>query len=353
MTVHSTSWSKSGLTESLEAILGDPNNPDNPLSFAYSQRIDETDRFPEEAMHWLDDLDLARYLVPEDLGGSFRSLAELAELMRVLARRDLTSAVGFSIRFWAFLVWAGGTDEQKRWLSEYLMERRGAINLLYTEKAHGSDLVANDTVALRTADGFEVTGEKWPINSATVADLCFLLATTDQSAPPAGGMSLFMLDKARLDPSRFSHLPKTLTHGLRGGDISGVKFENCPVPTRNLLGKQGAGLEQALKGFQITRALCAGFSLGTGDTALRTTMNFAVRRKLYGEFVIDLPHASQVLSDAFLDIIVCECVANSGLRAFHVVPEQASVWSPVVKFFVPTVIEAMVQDISVVLGARH
>src|SRR4051812_28537024 len=101
------SWSKAALTESLEAKLGDPNNPDNPLSFAYSQKIDETDRFPEEAIRWLDELELARWLVPEDLGGSFRSFAEFAELMRTLARRDLTCAVGFSIRFWCFLVWMG------------------------------------------------------------------------------------------------------------------------------------------------------------------------------------------------------------------------------------------------------
>jgi alkylation response protein AidB-like acyl-CoA dehydrogenase len=352
MNVHSRPWSKAALTETLEALMGDPNNPDNPLSYAYSQKIDETDRFPEEAIRWIDSLGLADYLVPEDLGGKFRSLAEFAEVMRALARRDLTCSVGFSIRFWCFLVWIGGNEEQKRWLADYLMVRRGAINLLYTEKAHGSDLVANDAVARRTADGYEVTAEKWPINSATVADLCFLLASTDPSAA-AAGMSLFMIDKKDLDPGRYSHLPKTLTHGLRGGDISGVRFENCPVPAKNLLGKEDAGLELALKGFQVTRALCAGFSLGVADTVLRTTMNFAVHRKLYGEAVIDLPHAAQVLSDAFLDILISECVTNSGLRSFHVLPEQFNVWSPVVKYFVPTTIEAMTQDISVVHGARH
>lgn len=351
MTAH-VSWAKAALIENLEAKLGDPNNPDNPLSFAYFQKIDETDRFPEEATRWIDDLELGRHLVPEAFGGSFRSLAEFAEVMRVLARRDLTCAVGFAIRFWAFLVWVGGTDEQKRWLASYLMDRRGAINLLYTEKEHGSDLVANGAVALRTPDGYEITGEKWPINSATVADLCFLLAATDP-ASPTSGLSLFMLDKRDLDPGRYSHLPKVLTHGLRGGDISGLKFDRCPIPTRSVLGREGGGLELALKGFQITRALCAGFSLGVGDTALRTTLNFATRRRLYGDLVIGLPHAAQVLSDALLDMIICECVTNSGLRAFHVVPEQVSVWSPVVKFFVPTVVESMMHDISVVLGARH
>lgn len=270
----------------------------------------------------------------------------------MLARRDLTCAVGFSIRFWAFLVWVGGTEEQKRWLAGYLMDRRGAINLLYTEKAHGSDLTANDTAARRTSEGFEITGEKWPINSATVADLCFLLAATDPSSP-ASGLSLFMLDKKDLDPSRYSHLPKVPTLGLRGGDISGVKFDRCPILTRSLLGREGGGLELALKGFQITRALCSAFSLGAGDTALRTTLNFATSRRLYDDLVINLPHAAQVLCDAFLDLMICDCVTNAGLRAFHVVPEQVSVWSPVMKYFVPTVVESMMQDISVVLGARY
>jgi alkylation response protein AidB-like acyl-CoA dehydrogenase len=351
MTVQSTSWSKFALTEKLEAKLGDPSNPDNPLSYAYSQKIDENDRFPEEALRWMSGLELARHFVPEEFGGSFRSLAELAEVIRVVARRDMTCAVGFSTRFWAFMTWTAGTEDQKRRLADYLMNRRGAISFPCSEKAHGADLVANDTVALPNAEGYEVTGEKWPIGNATFADVCFLLAATDPSSSK-GRLSLFMLDKKDLDQNRVTPMPKVLMLGLRGGDISGLKFDHCQIPARSLLGREGAGLELTLKIFQVSRALCAAFSLGVADTALRTTLNFATRRKLYGDSVIDLPHAAQVLSDAFLDLITCECVLNSGLRALHVVPEQASAWSAVVKVFVPTVLEGMMKDISVVLGAR-
>jgi hypothetical protein len=108
-----------------------------------------------------------------------------------------------------------------------------------------------------------------------------------------------------------------------------------------------------LRGFQITRALCAAISLGAGDTALRTTLSFAQNRKLYGELVIDLPHAAAVLSDAFLDLLICDCVTTSGLRSFHVAPEQSSLWASIVKYFVPTTIETMIQNLSVVLGARY
>lgn len=343
--------SENSLTETLEAKLGDPKNPYNSLSFAYSKEIDETERFPEDAIRWLYDLELSRHFVPEELGGSFRSFLELAELIRVLSRRDLTSSIAFSTMFWSFLTWISGTDEQKRWLADYIIQRHGAMCLAYSEKEHGSDLIASETIAQRTSDGFEITGEKWPINRATVGGLCFLLATTDRSAGPRG-LSLFMVDKSQMDANRYSNLPKVLTHGIRGSDISGIKFEQCRIPTSSLLGQEGTGLEIALKGFQITRALCAAFSLGAGDTALRTTVEFALSRTLYNECIIDMPHAAKVLSDAFLDLLICDCVTTSGLRAFHVVPGQASVWSAVIKYFVPTTIETMIQTLSVVLGAR-
>lgn len=53
------------------------------------------------------------------------------------------------------------------------MEQQGTMCFAYSERQHGADLAASDTVAQRTADGFEITGEKWPINSATVGGLCF------------------------------------------------------------------------------------------------------------------------------------------------------------------------------------
>jgi hypothetical protein len=65
-----------------------------------------------------------------------------------------------------------------------------------------------------------------------------------------------------------------------------------------------------------------------------------------------MPHCAGTLSDAFIDLLVCDCVTTAALRAFHAVPEQVSVWSAVVKYFVPTAVESMLQRLSVVMGAR-
>jgi alkylation response protein AidB-like acyl-CoA dehydrogenase len=339
------------LAELAEACLGDPLKPDRTMSFSYARRIDESESFPTDAIHALYEHGFNRYFVPTELGGSFRSFAELGELIRVLSRRDLTCAVAFSTLFWSFLTWMEGSDEQKSFLADFILRREGAMCLAYSEKDHGSDLLAGDAVAKSGPDGFRVSGEKWPINRATISGVCYLLATTDASAGPRG-LSLFMVDKSRLDAARFSNLPKAATHGLRGSDVSGIRFDDCLLPADALIGRTGMGLEIALKGFQVTRALCAPFSLGAGDTALRTTLHLASDRKLYNERVIDIPHCAATLSDAFIDLLICDCVTASGLRAFHAVPEQISVWSAAVKYFVPTAIESMMQRLSVLMGAR-
>ncbi|NES69935.1 MAG: acyl-CoA dehydrogenase, partial [Okeania sp. SIO2D1] len=111
-------------------------------------------------------------------------------------------------------------------------------------------------------------------------------------------------------------------------------------------------LEIALKGFQITRTLCAPFSQGAADTCLRTTLKFALGRVIYGKTVFDIPQPRRVLVDAFLDILICECETIGAARGFSVVPEQFSVWAAVVKYFVTIQLEKMVDDISAVLGSR-
>jgi hypothetical protein len=232
-----------------------------------------------------------------------------------------------------------------------MKDANGAMCLAYSEKAHGSDLLASDVRATKVPGGYILNGEKWPINRATISGVSFVLAKTDE-AGGARSLSLFMVEKSKIDPANYTHLPKIYTHGVRGSDMSGIRFENCFIPESMRIGAEGAGLELALKGFQITRALCAAFSQGAADTALRTTLKFALGRQLYGKTVFDMPQPKRTLTDAFLDILICDCATIGVARGFNTMPEQISVWSAVVKYFVTTTLETVVQNVSVVLGSR-
>lgn len=339
------------VAETLERDLGDPGNPESTLSFKRVIELDEREEFPENEISWLYNWKLNHYYVPADCGGEFTSFEEFVAFVRVMSRRDQTTAIAFTTLFWSFLTWMAGTDAQKQKLASFIKDKNGAMCLAYSERAHGSDLVNGDVTATKVPGGYLLNGEKWPINRATISGVSYVLARTDATAG-SRSLSLFMVEKDRLDPATYYNLPKILTHGIRASDMSGIGFKDCFVPDDMLLGQEGSGLEIALKGFQITRMLCAAFSHGAADTALRTTLKFARDRKLYNKTVFDIPQPKKTLVDAFLDILICDCETIGAARGFHVVPEQFSVWAAVVKYFVTTKLETMVNDVSVVLGSR-
>ncbi|MDJ0566450.1 MAG: acyl-CoA dehydrogenase family protein [Microcystis sp. M49629_WE12] len=337
--------------EALEKDLGDPLNPDNPLSYKRVIEIDESEEFPHEEIRWLYDWKLPHYYIPTDCGGEFTSFEEFVAFVRVLSRRDQTIGIAFTTLFWSFLNWMAGTPEQKQKLARFIMDDYGAMCLGYSEKEHGSDLINGDLTATKVEGGYILNGEKWPINRATISGVSFILAKTDANGGPKC-LTLFMVDKRQLDPEKYYNLPKIYTHGVRASDMSGIGFKDCFVPDSMRLREEGDGLELALKGFQITRMLCAAFSHGAADTALRTTLSFAVNRVIYNKTVMDLPQPRRTLVDAFLDILICDCETIPAARGFHIIPEQFSVWASVVKYFVTVRLEEMVNSVYVVLGSR-
>jgi alkylation response protein AidB-like acyl-CoA dehydrogenase len=340
------------VAEALEQRLGDPWNPVNAFSYRSALELDERDEYPEEACALLEQWGLHHYYVPVEDGGKLASLEELLELLRVVARRDFTVAVAhFKTYLGATSVWVAGHDQQRAGLAK-IIKNRGQVALGLTEKDHGSDLLATQTKAKQTARGYLLAGDKWLINNATRGAALTVFARTDTKGGPRG-FSLFLVEKKALDEASYSHLPKILTHGIRGADISGIRFADCLIPPDSMIGAPGSGLETTLKAFQVTRTIIVGLSLGAADTALRATLRFALARRLYAETVFAIPHARRVLSDAFLDLLVCDCLAIAGARALHVATDQMSVWSAVVKYLVPTMIENVFGNLSGVLGARY
>lgn len=340
------------VAQQFEHFLGDPTDSSNIISYQEIMDLDEREEFPSVAMGQLHQFGLRQYYVPAELGGQLTSFEEVMELARIISRRDLTMAISFSTLIWTILVWIGGSTQQKKYFADLVLSTEEYACLAYSEIEHGADLLANEMVAQKEDNHYILNGEKMPINRATYSGIIALLAKTSEDKGPRS-QSLFMIDKRNLNSMSYRNLSRVKTYGLRGGDISGLHFENCKVSEQALIGAEGKGLEIALKGFQVTRTLCAGLSLGAADTALRTVVKFAKTRRLYGFQLIDLPHAKHILTETFLDILICDCVGTVAVRGLHLSTEQFSVWSSIVKYFVPHTIEHAIQNLAVVLGARY
>jgi alkylation response protein AidB-like acyl-CoA dehydrogenase len=336
----------------LERHLGSPLDATRPFCFQRALELDEAEEFPEECCAHLSRWGFYDYLVPQRFGGKLRSFEESLALVRALARRDLTVAIGAGVAFLGSLpVWLAGSEAQRQTLTARVRAGQ-ALALALSERGHGSDLAATEVEAVRQGGGFELSGEKWLINGATRASTVTVLARTD----PAGGpraLSFLLLDKQKLEPGSYTLLPKVKTLGVRGADISGIRFERTPLASDAVVGKLGEGLELGIKVLQVSRTMCAALSLGAGDTALRATVAFARERQLYGTRVVAMGPARRALADAWADTLLCDALSLSAARSIHVVPEQMSAVSAVVKYLVPTTLEQMTQSLAVVLGARY
>lgn len=343
-----------GTAEALERYLGDPGNPENVFSFKHSIDLDERDEYPEEICQLLNQWGVYEYYIPVGYGGKLTSFEEMLSIARTIARRDLTVAIAHGCTYLgAVPIWIAGTEKQKKTLAQRIKNRE-QISFGLTEKDHGSDILGNETKAEPVEGGYLLSGEKWLIGNASRSKALALFARTNPKGGPRG-FSLFMVEKEALAPSSYLHLPKIKTHGLRGANICGINFAESFVPAEAPIGSMGSGLELILKAFQITRTLHAGAapSLGQADTALRVTLNFVFNRKLYGGTVWDIPHARNALVDAFVDILICDCLSIGAARAIHAATEQMSLFSAIVKYFVPTTVDELIRRLSAILGARY
>lgn len=346
--------SKSDLTAlaaELEEYLGDPHDPASRMPFAGVLEFDESGEYPTHYVNLLRRWGVHLRGLPSEQGGLAGDVETGVNLMRLVARRDPSTAVGTALNNLSFMpAWITGTEQQKRDLISD-MKRGSSMSWGLSERGHGSDLVANEVKAEKTEGGWLLTGEKWPIGNATVADKMVVFARTGERSGPAA-YSLFVVDKWEAKAGTVEDLPFENLYGVRALDLSGVRFSGTFVPESAMLGGRGQGLEIALKASQTARVVLMHLALAAVDTSLRLAMDFAEGRVLLGDTISDVPYTRRQLAEAFADLMLADAVFLGAVRSLQAAPEQVSVWSSVIKYLVPTMLQKTQSQLTVVLGAR-
>ncbi|MCY0954262.1 acyl-CoA dehydrogenase family protein [Streptomyces sp. H27-S2] len=340
------------LMADLERHLGDPHDPDGRMTYRRVLELDEREEYPHEFVDLLACWGLYDWIVPAENGGRAVDVQDGFNLYRLVARRDPTAATAMVLTSLSYMpVWVAGTPEQRQHFAD-VIRRGGKLAWGLSERQHGSDVLANETTARRTTGGWLLDGEKWTIGNATVADVVMVFARTSDKGGP-GGYSIFAVEKDAVPAEQREHLPDEPLHGLRGLDMSGVRLLNCFVPDTALVGRAGQGLETALKSSQLARVAIASIAMSCVDTALRTTLDFATQRVIFGGTVSEVPYSQRQLAESYADLLVADALTTGAVRSLQVSPDQASIWSSVVKYFVPTFLEETLGRLATVLGARY
>ena len=266
---------------------------------------------PMEIISELAELGVFGLTIPEEFGGLGLSKASMVVVSEELSRGYIgVGSLGTRSEIAAELILVGGTPEQKaQWLPRIAS---GEIlpTAVFTEPNTGSDLGSLRTRAVRTGEGWEITGNKTWITHAARTHVMTLLARTDPDTTDWRGLSMFLAEKTPgTDADPFP------TPGMTGGEIEvlgyrGMKeyeigFDAFKVKPDNLLGGQpGQGFKQLMQTFESARIQTAARAIGVAQAALELGLQYALDRKQFGKPLIAFPRVADKLALTAVEIMI-------------------------------------------------
>lgn len=237
--------------------------------------------FPTEIVKKMGEQGLLRIGIPREYGGYGRNCMDFTVLMEEMAKACASTAVSliptYQVR-WALLEF--GSEEQKDDYIPQLTDGSKISAFAVTEKGAGSDVRAMKTRATHVGEGYVLNGVKSYITNGAQADILLVLAQTEEA-----GISAFIVEKGAVG---YSTGRGHNSFGLRGGPHVDLIFNDCYVPAKNLVGKEGEGIKVVLKTLNFSRVGASSISIGIARAALEGAIDYAKNRSLFGGKVTDL-----------------------------------------------------------------
>ncbi|MCE4609483.1 MAG: acyl-CoA dehydrogenase family protein [Desulfurococcales archaeon] len=258
-----------------------------------AEKIDKENIVPRDILEKVAEMGYFSLRVPEEYGGPGLSVLEsvivVEELSRVSSGIGIMATVSGSMV--PFPIIQYGSEELKE---KYLgiLARGGIGAFALTEPCCGSDAASLGTRAEHEGDEFVISGEKIFITNAPYADFFIVAARTGKKEDRHRGISLFVVDKT--DCIEISKLEMM---GYRGSGTSLVRFNDCRVPSTNLLGELNTGFKKVMMTLNEGRITTSATGLGIMQAALEEALEYAKQRESMGKPLIDHQMVQYMLSE--------------------------------------------------------
>jgi alkylation response protein AidB-like acyl-CoA dehydrogenase len=138
-----------------------------------------------------------------------------------------------------------------------------------------------------------LTGAKQYITNAPVADVALVFASTDAERG-AWGLSAFLVDLKSAGVSRSGNIPK---FGLQSAEFGEIRFEDCFVTSKHLLGKEGLGSAIFSSSLNLERAFIMAPAVGLMRRELELSVAHANSRKQRGRTIGGFQSVSNRIAD--------------------------------------------------------
>jgi alkylation response protein AidB-like acyl-CoA dehydrogenase len=264
-----------------------------------AHKWDQKEIFPLEAVKKLGALGLFGMMVPQEYGGAGAGAVSYSLALQEIAYSCASTAVTMSVtNLSCDPLLKFGNEEQKEKYLKPLAEGRFLGAFAITEPAAGSDPGSMTTRAEDKGDYYLVNGSKIFITNGGFADVIILIVRTGQEKSNRS-LSGFLLEKGA---PGFTIGRTEDKMGLRASNTVELLFEDCRIPKKNLLGKEGIGFKIAMVALDSGRIGIASQSLGIARACLDEAIQYAKNRRQFGRPINSFQAIQWMIADSATEI---------------------------------------------------
>lgn len=268
-----------------------------------ARELDEKQEFSPEITKQMGELGLFGFCIPEEYGGNgigyVPYMVAVEEISRVDGSQGATVAAHNSLGIGPLYYF--GNEEQKKKYLPPLCTGDKVWGFGLTEPDAGSDAGGTKTTAVKDGDEWVINGSKMFITNAST-DACLgvtVQALTGTRPDGKKEYSCFIVENGTKGFEARTLHDKML---WRASITSELFFDDCRVPAKNMLGKQGEGFHQMLDTLDRGRLSIAAMGLGCAQGAYELGLKYAKERKQFGQAISTFQASAFKLADMYMEI---------------------------------------------------
>jgi alkylation response protein AidB-like acyl-CoA dehydrogenase len=270
-------------------------------------RLDEIDSMkdPKLMPSILDkagELGLLGTSVPAELGGfgmDFNTTMLVAEVIG--AGHSVAVALSAHTGIGTLPILYYGNEAQKQKYIPKLATGEWKAAYCLTEPDSGSDANSGKTKAVLSSDGkhYIINGQKMWITNGGFADIFVVFAKIDNDK----NLSAFIVEKS-FGGITMNEEEKKM--GIKGSSTRQIFFNDCKVPTENLLSERENGFKIAVNILNIGRIKLGIAALGGSKKTISLAVKYATERKQFGVAIASFGAIKQKIADQVTRVFASE-----------------------------------------------